>query len=475
MSKTEVKIRPVDLPHGPRQTMAVLRRHGRYALLESALVMPGQAEWSYIAGPAGPTLYTDDEGTRLERGGEVLRRFAHPLEAVRAMADAGEVVVDGERPAGLNFIGGWVGAFGYDLARSMERLPRLTARDPALPAMWWMSVDQVLAFHHPSGRWWHCTMRGPGDPNATDAQKAWACTLELARAEAPPERPWSAGASVQRMGRARFESGVQSIRESIADGEVLQVNLTRREDAPFEGDAWSLYADLMRVHPAPFAAFIEAPGFALASCSPERFLHLLGDEVEARPIKGTIGRGANALEDESRRQWLANSEKNRAENLMIVDLMRNDLGRVARLGSVTVPELFALEPYASVWQMVSTVRARLRENLGPADLIKACWPPGSMTGAPKLKAMEVIERLEPLQRGFYAGSIGYIDCTGNMDLSVVIRTAVVADGRVMLQLGGGIVADSEPAAEWAETVAKGERLTAVLSARSSPAGRCSSP
>lgn len=475
MSKTEVKIRPVDLPHGPRQTMAALRRHGRYALLESALVMPGQAEWSYIAGPGGPTLYTDDEGTRLERDGEVLRRFSDPIEAVRAMSAVGHVVVDGERPAGLNFVGGWVGAFGYDLARFIERLPQRTLRDPALPAMWWMAVDQVLAFHHPTGRWWHGTVRGAAGAVPSEAEERWSRTLAIARGEVPPDRPWHAGPAVQRMDRARFEAGVESIRRSIADGEVLQVNLTRREDAAFEGDPWSLYTALMYAHPAPFAAFIEAPGFTLASCSPERFLHLRGDEVEARPIKGTVARGANAEEDEARRQWLQGSEKNRAENLMIADLMRNDLGRVARLGSVAVPELFALEPYASVWQMVSTVRARLREGLGPADLIKACWPPGSMTGAPKLKAMEIIERLEPLQRGFYAGSVGYIDCTGNMDLSVVIRTAVVADGRVMLQLGGGIVADSDPAAEWNETVAKGERLAAVLNGASCPAGPCSSP
>ncbi|CAG1018924.1 partial para-aminobenzoate synthetase component I, partial [Burkholderiaceae bacterium] len=276
-----------------------------------------------------------------------------------------------------------------------------------------------------------------------------------------------AGKLAQRMGRGAFEAGVQQIRDAIADGEVLQVNLTRREDAPFEGDAWSLYEDLVAAHPAPFAAFIEAPGFAIASCSPERFVQMRGDHVQARPIKGTIGRGADALEDGQRRQWLAASEKNRAENLMIVDLMRNDIGRVARIGSVRVPELFALEPYASVWQMVSTVQAQLRPGLGAADLLRACWPPGSMTGAPKLKAMQIIEALEPLRRGFYAGSIGYLDCTGAMDLSVVIRSAIVAQGRVMLQLGGGIVADSQPAAEWDETVAKGERLADVLNAAAS--------
>jgi para-aminobenzoate synthetase component 1 len=207
----------------------------------------------------------------------------------------------------------------------------------------------------------------------------------------------------------------------------MLVNLTRREDAAFEGDPWALYEDLVEAHPAPFAAFLEGPGFALASCSPERFLHRRADSVEARPIKGTVARGIDEEEDRARRAWawLAHSAKNRAENVMIVDLMRNDLGRVAAIGSVHVPELFALESYASVWQMVSAVTARLRPAVGVAELLRACWPPGSMTGAPKVKAMEIIETLEPVRRGWYAGSVGYLDCRGNLDLSVVIRSAIV--------------------------------------------------
>jgi para-aminobenzoate synthetase component 1 len=475
MMEIEVCIRPLDLPHGPRETMARLRGEGHHALLESALTMPGQAQWSYVAGPALATLYTDTQHTRLERDGRCVGEWDDPLAAIAALAPAGASVrIVGERPPGMNFIGGWVGALGYDLARHLHRLPRQAAADPPLPAMWWMAVDQVLAFHHPSARWWHCTAHGPADrwPWSTPSrQEAWARTLQRARGPRPPRQPWHAGTVAQRMDRATFERGVQQIRDAIADGEVLQVNLTRREDAPFEGDAWSLYEDLVDAHPAPFAAFIDAPGFAIASCSPERFLQMQDDTVQARPIKGTVGRGADALEDEQRRQWLAASEKNRAENLMIVDLMRNDIGRVACVGSVRVPQLFALEPYASVWQMVSTVQAQLRPGLGAADLLRACWPPGSMTGAPKLKAMQIIEALEPLQRGFYAGSIGYLDCSGRMDLSVVIRSAIVAQGRVMLQLGGGIVADSQPAAEWDETVAKGERLRRVLGAAPGPRGR----
>lgn len=442
--------------------MARLRGAGRYALLESALPMPRQAHWSYIAGPAQATLYTDETATRLEQNGLEIARWAEPLEALAAVATGqpDSVCLDGECPPGMDFVGGWVGAMGYELGR---RVP--PSSEPALPRQWWMAVDQVLGFHHPSGQWWHATVHDPGARwpwVQTDPTQRWQRTLAQARGPLPARDGWRAGALRQRMSRGVFERGVADIREAIARGDVLQVNLTRREEAPFAGDAWSLYEDLVAAHPAPFAAYLEGPGFAIASCSPERFLQRRGDQLEVRPIKGTVARGSDAAEDQVRRAWLAASIKDRAENLMIVDLMRNDLGRVAVTGSVRVPELFALEPYASVWQMVSTVQAQLRPGCGIDELLRACWPPGSMTGAPKLKAMAMIEAFEPLRRGWYGGSIGYLDCRGNIDLSVVIRTAIVAGGQVTAQFGGAVVADSEPAAEWAETVAKGRCIVETL-------------
>lgn len=467
MDEIEVTIRRAALPDGPRGTMARLRGEGRYALLESALPMPRQAEWSYIAGPALATLYTDETSTRLECDGHEIGCWADPFEALTAVATGHPDAVRffGECPDGMDFVGGWVGVLGYDLARQVEVFPELAMQDPVLPLQWWMAVDQVLGFHHPSGQWWHASVRGPADRwpwTQAGRESVWNRTLERARGPVPARGHWHAEARTLRTSRAEFECGVQTIHEAIARGDVLQVNLTRREEAGFTGDAWALYEDLVAAHPAPFAAYLEGPGFAIASCSPERFLHRRGDLVEARPIKGTAARGSDAAEDLAQREWLAASVKDRAENVMIVDLMRNDLGRVAVTGSVQVPALFALEPYASVWQMVSTVRARLRPGCGIAQLLRACWPPGSMTGAPKIKAMQIIEALEPLRRGWYAGSIGFLDCRGNMDLSVVIRTAIVADERVIVQFGGGIVADSEHAAEWAETVAKGLRIVDTL-------------
>jgi para-aminobenzoate synthetase component 1 len=434
MTQIRVVVRPLALPDGPRGTMARLRASGHYALLESALVMPRQSQWSYIGGPAVATLYSDEGGTRLERDEHIQASWDDPFVALAAVADFGpqEIRFEGERPDGMNFVGGWVGVLGYDLARNIERLPVRAVDDPTLPRQWWMAVDQVLAFHHPSGQWWHATAHGPADRwpwSRQDRQQAWTRTLDVAAGPFPERGRWHAGARVLRTDRPQFESGVTRIRESIANGEVLQVNLTRREEAEFEGDPWALYEDLACAHPAPFAAYLEGPGFAIASCSPERFLHRRGDEVEARPIKGTVARGEDDAEDLARRSWLAASLKDRAENLMIVDLMRNDLGRVAATGSVRVPELFALEPYTSVWQMVSTVTARLRPDVDTVRLLRACWPPGSMTGAPKVKAMEIIEALEPVRRGWYAGSIGYLDVTGNLDLSVVRCNSVAASSR----------------------------------------------
>jgi para-aminobenzoate synthetase component I len=473
MTDVCIRIRPVNLPDGPRATMARLRGQGHYALLESSLVVPDVAQWSYIAGPARATLYTDEVATVLECDGQRLGQWNDAFEALAAVTTFGTQRMDGARPVGMGFVGGWVGALGYDLARGVERLPEHAVHDPVLPRQWWMAVDQVLAFHHPSGQWWHATATGPADrwPFAgTDRAACWARTLACAAGPPAARGHWAAGPRVLRIGRAAYERDVQRIRDAIAAGELLQANLTRREDAAFEGDPWTLYEDLMDAHPAPFAAYLEGAGFTIASASPERFMQRRGASVQARPMKGTAPRGIDAARDAALRQALSTSVKDRAENLMIVDLMRNDLGRVAVTGSVRVPELFALEPYASVWQMVSTVTATLPVACRNATLLRSCWPPGSMTGAPKVRAMQQIEALEPLRRGFYAGSVGYLDCSGDFDLSVVIRSAVISGQRVMLQFGAGIVADSQPAAEWAETVAKGERLTAVLDRRSSDAG-----
>jgi para-aminobenzoate synthetase component 1 len=243
------------------------------------------------------------------------------------------------------------------------------------------------------------------------------------------------------------------------------VCLTHRLDAPFDGDPFALWQELRRASPAPFAAFLDLPEGAVVSSSPERFLALdAARTAESRPIKGTRPRGATPEEDAQHAADLAASPKDRAENAMIVDLVRNDLGRVCRFGTVEAPELFVVERYATVHQLVSTVRGELDPAHDAVDLIRACFPPGSMTGAPKIEAMTLLEALEPTERGVYAGALGWMDFSGTLDLSVVIRTIVLKDGRAHVHVGGAIVADSDPPSEYDETMHKARAMLEALAA-----------
>jgi para-aminobenzoate synthetase component 1 len=263
--------------------------------------------------------------------------------------------------------------------------------------------------------------------------------------------------------RESYLKAVERVREYIFAGDIFQANLSQRFEAPLSEPAWSLYRRLRERNPAPFAAFLDFPGVAVLSASPERFLRVdAGGSVETRPIKGTRPRGVGPEHDAALGQALAESPKDRAENLMIVDLMRNDLSRVCAPGSVRVAELFALEQYATVHHLVSTVVGQLAPGADALDLLRAAFPGGSITGAPKLRAMEIIAELEPSRRGVYCGSIGYWSVTGELDTSIAIRTAVARNGRVYFNAGGGVVADSDPADEYQETLDKARGLIDAL-------------
>lgn len=264
------------------------------------------------------------------------------------------------------------------------------------------------------------------------------------------------------LSQGAYEEAFATLQEAIRAGDIYQANLTLPLAGSYAGDPVALYAALRPAAQAGYGGLIYDGSHWLLSLSPELFVSLKGGEARTKPMKGTRPRSPDATTDATLRRDLESSDKDRAENLMIVDLMRNDLGRVAQVGSVKVERLFEAEPHPSVWQLVSTIRATLREEKGVADLLRACWPPGSMTGAPKVRAMEIIEALEPVRRGPYAGAIGYFDASGAMDLSVVIRTAIVHGARVMVQLGGAVVADSDPARELAETEAKGRFIVQAL-------------
>jgi para-aminobenzoate synthetase component 1 len=392
------------------------------------------------------------------------------------------------------FQGGAAGYIAYDWGLTLERLPSPRYDDLALPDLVLGIYDWVLAWDHVESRAWLISTGMPEtepDARATRAQaRAAAVRARLhgrrdacvaptlaplpprSLAPVPPSFPveggwWDSELPIRSsFTRTGYLSAVERVREYIFAGDIFQANLSQRFEAPLGESPWALYRRLRASNAAPFASFLDGPDATVISASPERFLRVDGEgRVETRPIKGTRPRGVGPEHDAALGQALAESPKDRAENLMIVDLMRNDLSRVCAPRSVRVSELFSLEHYATVHHLVSTVVGQLEAGRDGFHLLRAAFPGGSITGAPKLRAMEVIAELEPSRRGVYCGSIGYWSVTGELDTSIAIRTAVVRDGRVYFSAGGGIVADSDPEQEYRETLDKARAMIDALAAR----------
>lgn len=397
---------------------------------------------------------------------------AEPWQALRA-AWAEHAVPEAVITRRVPFVGGAVGWLGYEAGHFVERLPERAVNDLGLPELYFMFVDALLAHDAETDEAFVSSLgRGSTAAEAEEHAAAAEAALcaRLAALEASPPPAWVGPAETrapcvprQHFDGAAYAALVERAREHIYAGDVFEVCTTHRLEVPYPHAPWSLYCELRRTNPAPFASFLETPRAAVVSASPERFLRLGPDRVaESRPIKGTRPRGATVAEDRALAEALSTSPKDRAENVMIVDLVRNDLGRVCALGSVHVPELMVLESYRTVHQLVSTVRGTLRPDRDAIDLIQACFPGGSMTGAPKVEAMKLIDRLEPVARGIYSGAIGYLDAAGTLDLNIVIRSAIVTGGRAYVGVGGAVVADSEPHAEYQETLDKARALLVAL-------------
>ncbi|HEY8077559.1 MAG TPA: aminodeoxychorismate synthase component I [Labilithrix sp.] len=376
------------------------------------------------------------------------------LEALRAVLAENAIDPPTERP--LPLLAGAVGYIGYEIGQTLERLPCAARPSIGMPDIAFSFHDWILGTDHATGRSWLSTL---GDA-APIRERLRAAPRELREPRSPRTLDL-----VHHTPRDAYLDRIADAKRRIDDGDAFEICLTHALDAPFHGDPAELFDVLRAKNPAPFAALLDLPEGAIVSSSPERFLRLDAARVaESRPIKGTRPRGTTAASDARIARELASSEKDRAENAMIVDLVRNDLGRVCKYGSVSVPELYAVEPYATVHQLVSTVRGELRADRDAIDLVRACFPPGSMTGAPKIEAMTVLEHLEPVERGPYAGALGFIGFDGTLDLSVVIRAIVVRENRARLHVGGAIVADSEPAAEHDESLLKARALVDALEA-----------
>ncbi|UVK78927.1 MAG: aminodeoxychorismate synthase subunit 1 [Sodalis sp. Ffu] len=352
----------------------------------------------------------------------------------------------------LPFQGGAVGLFGYDLARCIETLPSLAQQDIHLPDMavglyrWAIIADHRLC---------KMTLVSHDDP---------APLLDRLTHKAPPDgtpfhlhAPWSAN-----MTRAEYGEKFRCVQQYLQAGDCYQICLAQRFSAPCSGDEWPAFRHLLTHNRAPFSAFIRFADQSILSLSPERFLRLRGTNIQTRPIKGTITRFLDADADHEQASILAASAKDRAENLMIVDLLRNDIGRVAQPGSVQVPTLFAIEALPAVYHMVSTITATLHDERSPCDLLRACFPGGSVTGVPKVRAMEIIEQLEPQRRNAWCGSIGYLSSCGTMDINIAIRTLLVEQQHIFCPVGSGIVADSNEEAEYQETLTKVSTLLPLL-------------
>jgi len=382
------------------------------------------------------------------------------LDAAAALlAEFSTPGVSGLPAATLPFAGGLIGWLGYGLGMELQAVARHSPESARLPTLrigfypWAAIVDHqaqrtVLAFH-------------PACPPALRSDVENRCRAAPTRLGAPAgfalQTPFIATTSA-----ARYRADIARILAYLAAGDCYQVNYAQHFSAACAGDPWQAYCRLRALLPSPFSAYLGTEDDAVLCFSPERFLRVEGDRVETRPIKGTIARGNSAEEDAELAHRLRTSAKDRAENLMIVDLLRNDLGKSCVPGSIAVPELFALESFANVHHLVSTVTGRLRADQTPLDLLANCFPGGSVTGAPKKRAMEIIAELEPVARALYCGSIFYLSTHGRMDSNIAIRTLVADGSRIHCWGGGGIVADSDPEAEYQESLMKVQLLMKAL-------------
>jgi para-aminobenzoate synthetase component 1 len=362
--------------------------------------------------------------------------------------------------ADLPFSGGAIGWFGYDLGRRIERMP-VSARDAEqIPDMAVGLYDWALVVDHQQGR---AVLVSQGRDPATRGR--WRSLVEQFRSPGRPAplEPFRVTGPLEcNLDRDLYGRAFDRIKAYIREGDCYQVNFARRFAASATGDGWPAYRELRRRNPAPFGAFISTPHGQVLSSSPERFLQVSEGRVQTRPIKGTRPRHADPAQDRALAEQLAASPKDRAENLMIVDLLRNDLGRVCRPGSVRVPELFRVESFASVHHLVSTVTGELAPGQDAAGLLRACFPGGSITGAPKVRAMQIIEELEPHRRGVYCGSLAYLGFDGSMDSNIAIRTLVYNRGLIRCWAGGGIVQDSEVQSEYEETLHKAAPMLMLM-------------
>ncbi|MBO8171776.1 MAG: aminodeoxychorismate synthase, component I [Bacillaceae bacterium] len=399
------------------------------------------------------------EGNPLDILGDLMRRYRSPH------------VEDGP-----DWQGGAAGYFSYDMVHYFEKIPQLARDDLELPDLYFLVYRHILAYHHQEETLFLTTSCDPekdedyeeGIARLNIMEKKIRSLLEHVPGPTPARQENEVSAVPRRtfpettFSRASFVEAVKKVQDYIRAGDVFQVNLSVRQQTPLGTDPWNLYQELRRLNPSPYMGYLDFPEFRLVSGSPEQLVKVKNQQVSTRPIAGTRPRGTNPQEDEALARELINHEKERAEHIMLVDLERNDLGRVCRYGTVKVDELMVIEKYSHVMHIVSNVTGELRENCNVFDVVRAVFPGGTITGAPKIRTMEIIEELEPVRRGPYTGSIGWIGFDGDMELNIVIRTLLEKEGMAYVQAGAGIVIDSIPDREYDECLKKAEALWAAM-------------
>jgi para-aminobenzoate synthetase component 1 len=420
--------------------------------LDSGYPYSRQGRYDIIAADPVCTLVTHGDTTEITRNGVSMQSSEDPFVLVKQQLSADFPAIDG-----LPFNGGAIGYFSYDLARRLEKLPVIAEDAEHIAEMAVGIYEWAVIVDHEQQK---SALVGYVD----DDQK-WQALIEQFSA-LPTERHdqlFNVLSDIKaNMDKEAYAEAFYRIKHYLKEGDCYQVNLTQRFAADCKGDPWTAYLALRELNAAPFSGYLNLPEAQILSSSPERFLKVTNGVVETKPIKGTRPRKQDAMENLQQIQQLKNSKKDRAENVMIVDLLRNDLSKTCKKGSVKVPVLFDIESYATVHHLVSTVTGELADDQHALDLLRSCFPGGSITGAPKIRAMEIIEELEPNRRGVYCGSIGYLGFDGNMDTNIAIRTLVHSENTIRFWAGGGIVNDSVMEDEYQECFDKAAAMIKLL-------------
>jgi len=460
-------IEEISIHCPPQEVFEIFKDEKNSVFLDSGMDHERSGKFSFIT--ADPFLIFRSKGNRIEviKQGKLEILKENPFNALKNIFYNYKVKkIDTLK----TFTAGAIGYFGYDLGWQLEKLPRIAVDDLKLNDIYLGFYDWALVFDNNNKR---CYITSTGlpekDPNLRQVlakERIKNVRNKLRTIEGYDSDDFSnlidTPLLFSNFKKTSYLQAVERVKKHITAGDIYQANLSQRFMTELKIKPYELYKKLRTINPAPFASFLNFEDLVILSASPERFLRISDRNVITRPIKGTRRRGDMAIEDEKLKEELLSSEKDRAELIMIIDLERNDLGKVCDYGSVRVKELITLESYATVFHLVSTIRGKLYEDKNHIDCIKACFPGGSITGAPKIRAMEILEELEPTKRGIYTGSIGYLGFNGETDLNIVIRTMIVKNDMVYFHVGGGIVADSIPENEYQETLIKAKALIDAL-------------